>query len=134
MHREIEWASAAVFGLVGLSQIYLPGAWAAYHPRLVARGETGIRIYGMIVLSAGAAIAGLHNVWSGPAIVLTVTGWLLILEGGLCALAPALGVAGFAAADAVVRSRAIMATGIYSVVVSGVLWVHLLWVGPPPAG
>ncbi len=134
MYREIEWAAAVVFGLVGLSQIYLPEAWAAYYQRLAARGEAGIRMYGMIVLSAGAAIAGLYNVWSGPAVVLTGTGWLLILEGGLCVLAPALGVAGFAAADAVVRNRALMATGIYSVIVSCVLWVHLLWAGSPPAG
>jgi hypothetical protein len=123
---------AVALGLVGLSQIYLPHRWIALHARMAARGPAGVRGYGLVVLTVGGTVAVLHNVWSGAAMLLTLTAWLLILEGALCVLAPAVGVAGFAAAESEVRRRAVMASGIYGVVVSGVLWADRLWgVGVP---
>lgn len=126
MQREIEWAAAVIFAVLGLSQIYAWPWWHAYHQRLADRGAPAIRGYGALMLSAGAIIAVFHNVWSGAATVLTLAGWLFIVEGALCALAPGMGLAGLTRADPAFRRRAIVATGAFSVVVAGVLLAELL--------
>lgn len=132
--REIEWAAAILFAGVGLVQIYAPGLFTAYHARLIERGPAAVRGYGLVVLSLGGLIAVFHNVWSGPALVLTAAGWLLVLEGAVCAFAPSLGSMGFAASDPAMRRRAVVATGVGAVIVSGVLWADLLIGAPGTAG
>ncbi len=43
-------------------------------------------VYGLFNLGCGSIIVAFHNVWSGPAAVVTVYGWGLVLYKGLFTL------------------------------------------------
>ncbi|MDX2221212.1 MAG: hypothetical protein SFV21_00605 [Rhodospirillaceae bacterium] len=120
------WLAAPAFTLIGLSQIYVWPRWLAYYAVLAARGSSAIRVHGLAVGALGAAVVVVHNVWSGPATVLTLAGWLMLAEGALCLAAPRLGLTAMVASDGTMRRRTVIATGALSLVVAGVLWAHLL--------
>lgn len=122
----MEAVFAPVFTVIGLSQIYAWPRWLAYYAALAACGPAAIRAHGLVVGAVGAAVALVHNVWSGPATVLTLAGWLMLAEGALCLAAPRLGVLAVDGSDGVLRRRAVIAAGVLSLVVAGVLWAHLL--------
>jgi hypothetical protein len=126
VEREIAWAAAALLSALGLSQVYAWSWWVAYHQRLAERGPAAVRGYGTLVLSGGAIIALFHNVWSGAGTVLTIAGWLFVVEGVLCVFAPNIGMMGLSAADPALRRRTIIASGTLALIVAGVLWADLL--------
>lgn len=121
----LPWLAAPAFTVIGLSQIYAWPRWLAYYAVLAARGPSAIRLHGLAVGAIGAAVVAVHNVWSGPVTVLTLAGWLMLAEGALCLVVPRLGVAAVVASDGTLRRRAVIATGALSLVVAGVLWIHL---------
>lgn len=122
----ILWIAASVFTLLGLTQLYAWQWWLAYFAALAARGPHAIRVHGLAVATVGMAIIVLHNVWSGAATVLTLAGWLFMAEGALCVIAPGAGLASMSNSDAELRRKAVIATGVLSLIVAGVLWAVLL--------
>jgi hypothetical protein len=122
----VQVTAAGVLSALGLSQVYRTEFWLAYYGRLSELGATAIRGHGAVVAAIGGAVVALHNVWSGPAVVLTLAAWLMIAEGGFCLLAPRLGLAALGRQTAALRHRAVVVTGIASLVVAGVLWVHVM--------
>lgn len=128
MQHDIEWFAAVLLTAVGLSQIYQANWWMERHRRLAEGGLGAMRVYGAIVLAAGGGLVTFHNVWTGPPLVLTAAGWLLVLEGAVGLFVPHLGLAGLARAEPEVRRTAVIVTGALGLIVAGVLWVHLLTV------
>jgi len=119
----------AVFVLlgVGLSQIYAGQSWLTFYQRLTDGGPRAIRTYGLGALALGVMIAKNHQIWSGPALVLTVLGWALVAEGLTCLAVPQFGLMGFRNLDAAAQHRAVTITGAVLVVMAGVLGAGLLW-------
>ncbi|MFL2771016.1 MAG: hypothetical protein ACJZ9F_08395 [Rhodospirillaceae bacterium] len=114
--------------LIGLSQIYSTGYWESYYRWLSSMGSRGVRFNGLISLAISGPIVTLHNVWSGPPILLTLFGWLLLTESALCLFLPGAGLAGLAEVEEAARRRIIVGTGAALVIVGGVLATHLLTV------
>jgi len=129
VEQTVQWIAAPLLTLVGLTQLYRVDWWLDRHQRFANGGPPAIRVYGLAVLAAGGVVVFLHNVWSGPAVVLTLLGYLLVLEGGVALVVPQIGLAGLARAEPEMRRNAVVATGVISLTVAGVLWVHLLLVG-----
>jgi hypothetical protein len=88
MEKAIQTFAAIAFLVIGSSHLAQPRAWVAFYQALAARGTTGVFIEGFVLLNFGAIVAGFHNVWHGPAVVLTVVGWAQVLKGAVRFLAP----------------------------------------------
>src|SRR5262249_4163198 len=73
---------------IGLSHIFQSKAWVDFFTWLRANGRAGVFVEGFLCLNLGAFIVGFHNVWSGPAIVLTLIGWAQLLQGVIRFTAP----------------------------------------------
>ena len=81
MKQAIQVFAAIAFLAIGLSHLAQPKAWVAFYQALAARGTTGAFLEGFLLLNFGAIIVAFHNVWHGPALVLTVIGWSQVLKG-----------------------------------------------------
>jgi hypothetical protein len=123
----VQSLAAVILSALGLLQVYRADAWLAYYQRLAALGPTAIRGHGALVAAVGGLVLAVHNVWTGPALVLTAFAWLLVAEGAFCLLAPKLGLKTLSAPAAGLGHRAVVATGVGVLVVAGVLWADLLW-------
>jgi hypothetical protein len=66
MERSVEVLAIILFGVLGLSHILQPKAWAEFFILLRGKGEAGA--------------FGFHNTWSGIPAVLTLMGWCLIIK------------------------------------------------------
>ena len=86
--------------LMGLSHIVRPDMWKELFGQLHAMGTTGV-IYRafMLELWPALAILTLHQVWSGPGIVLTIYGILLSAKCAVAMLAPEIGLRSMAMAE-----------------------------------
>lgn len=83
MERGVEIFAALQFLALGLSYIAQPRAWVEFFLWLRSRGRPGVFVYGLFNLGFGSLIVAFHNVWTGPAAVVTVVGWGLVLHKGL---------------------------------------------------
>ena len=83
--------AAICFLVIGLSHLAQPKSWVAFFQALAARGTPGVFLEGFLVLNFGAIIVAFHNVWHGPALVLTLIGWAQVLKGIIRLVAPQLG-------------------------------------------
>lgn len=91
--------------LIGLSHILQPALWADYFANLRARGRAGLVTKIMQVeLWPALLIVSLHQVWAGPAIVVTIYGWLLLVKVTIGLLLPDLGIASMAIPERAPRS------------------------------
>jgi hypothetical protein len=91
--------------LIGLSHILQPALWVDYFANLRARGRAGLVSKIMQVeLWPALLIVSLHQVWAGPAIVVTIYGWLLLLKVTIGLLLPNLGMASMAIPERAPRS------------------------------
>ena len=88
MEQAIQVFAAIAFLAIGLSHLAQPKAWVAFFQALAARGAPGAFLEGFLLLNFGAIIVAFHNVWHGPAIVLTLVGWAQVLKGVGRFLAP----------------------------------------------
>lgn len=88
MERAIEIFAAIQLMIVGLSHILQPRAWVDFFVWLRERGNTGIFLHGILSLWFGSLVVGFHNIWTGPASILTVVGYLYLLKACLCFLLP----------------------------------------------
>jgi uncharacterized protein YjeT (DUF2065 family) len=115
-----------VLTVMGLSQVYHGQLWMAYYQALSTRGLIAMRAHGVVIAAAGAAVVSVHNVWSGPALVLTALGWLLLVEGAFCILVPQISLKAMLASAPELRRKSIVASGVVVLIIAGVLWAELL--------
>jgi hypothetical protein len=127
MVRAVEWFALVTWLIIGLSHLLQRAAWAEAFAALHRLGKPGAFANGGLSLIPGAFFVAAHPVWSGPAVVLTMFGWLLILKGAICFLAPnqALRSMGRAGAG---NGREFGVGGLVLLVVAGVLG-YALWAG-----
>jgi hypothetical protein len=100
VERAVEWFALATCLVIGLSHLLQPRAWVETYAGLHRLGKAGAFINGGLSLLPGALYVAAHPVWSGPAMALTVFGWLLVLKGTICFLAPTLALRGMSKAGA----------------------------------
>ncbi len=91
MEQAVQLYAAISFLVIGLSHLVRPNAWVAFYQALAARGIPGVFLEGFLSLSFGGLIVGFHNVWRGPAVVLTLIGWGQVLKGAGRFVAPQVG-------------------------------------------
>jgi len=88
MEQATQVFAAISFLVIGLSHLGQPKSWVAFYQALAARGAPGVFLEGFLLLNFGAFIVAFHNVWHGPALVLTLIGWAQVLKGVVRFLAP----------------------------------------------
>jgi hypothetical protein len=119
--QAIQLFAAIGFLVIGLSHLARPHAWVEFYQALAARGTTGVFLEGFILLNFGALIVAFHNVWQGPALVLTLIGWSQVLKGAGRFLAPQFGLR---VMQRMTPERAwyFRAGGVIALLLSGFLW------------
>jgi hypothetical protein len=127
VERAAEWYGFVTCLTVGLSHLVRPRDWAAAFAALHRLGRPGAFVNGGLSLVPGVAFAAAHPVWSGPAVVLTVFGWALVVKGAVCLLAPDVALRSMERAGAG-RGREFAAGGVLSLGIAGVLG-YVLWSG-----
>jgi hypothetical protein len=120
MGRSVEMLAIILFGVVGLSHILQPRAWAEFFILLRGKGEAGAFMDGLLNLPLGAIIVGFHNIWSGIPVVLTLVGWGLLIKGLIRFCAPKQGLRMMARVS-VERSWEFQVAGALLVVLAGLL-------------
>ena len=90
MERSIEVLAVILCGVVGLSHILQPKAWAEFFILLRGKGEAGAFVDGFLNLPVAGIIIAFHNVWSGIPAVLTLVGWCLLFKSLIRFCAPKL--------------------------------------------
>ena len=88
MERSVEVLAIVLFGIIGLSHILQPRAWAEFFIFLRGNGEAGAFVDGFLNLPLGGAIVGFHQTWSGIPLVLTLVGWGLLIKSVIRFCAP----------------------------------------------
>jgi hypothetical protein len=88
MERSVEVLAIILFGVLGLSHILQPKAWAEFFILLRSKGEAGAFVDGLLNLPLAGVIVGFHNTWSGIPGVLTLVGWCLIIKSLIRFCAP----------------------------------------------
>jgi hypothetical protein len=79
------------FAIIGLSHIVQPRGWVDFFVFLRERGHAGVFFNGMLSLMVGSIIVSLHNVWSGPAMLVTLLGWGQVVKGLVSLTVPSFG-------------------------------------------
>ena len=113
--------AAVWFLVIGLSHLLQPNAWVAFFQALAARGRPGAFLDGFLYLAFGTIVVAFHNVWHGPALVLTLIGWAQVLKGALRFLAPQVGLR---VLQSVCPERGwhFRLGGVFALLISGFLW------------
>src|SRR3954469_25552797 len=88
MRRSVEILAIILFGVIGLSHILQPKAWAEFFILLRGKREAGAFMDGFLNLPLGALIVGFHDIWSGTCVVLTLLAWGLLIKGLIRFCAP----------------------------------------------
>jgi hypothetical protein len=120
VERSVEVLAIILFGVLGLSHILQPKAWAAFFILLRSKGEAGAFVDGFLNLPLGGVIIGFHNKWSGLPVVLTLVGWCLLIKGLIRFCAPKLALRMMTRVS-VERSWEFQVAGAAFVVIAGLL-------------
>jgi uncharacterized protein YjeT (DUF2065 family) len=86
----VERLAALAFLLTGLSHLLAPRAWVRFFERVEAQGEAAGVWNGLLHLPLGLVIAACHPVWEGPALAVTLVGWVLLAKAAAQLCSPAL--------------------------------------------
>jgi uncharacterized protein YjeT (DUF2065 family) len=127
VERAAEWYALVTCLVVGLSHLLYPRAWAEVFAAMHRLGKPGAFVNGGLSLVPGAALVAAHHVWSWPTMALTLFGWLLVLKGAICFLAPSLALRSMSRAGAG-KGREFAVGGFVLLAVAGVVG-YGLWVG-----
>ena len=120
MERSVEVLAIILFGVVGLSHLLQPKAWAEYFVLLRGKGEAGAFVDGFLHLPLAGFIIGFHNVWSGIPAVLTLLGWAFLIKSLIRFCAPKLGLRMMTRVS-VERAWEFQVAGAFLVVLAGLL-------------
>ncbi len=120
MERAVEIFAIIQFVVIGLSHIVQHRAWAEFFIRLRGLGFPGVFMNGFLGLSFGSIVVAFHNVWSGPAMVLTIFGWLLLLKASIGFVAPGVSMRAFERIS-LERSWVFIPPGVIFLLMAGVL-------------
>jgi len=120
MERSVEVLAIILLGVVGLSHLLQPKAWAEYFILLRGKGEAGAFVDGFLHLPLAGFIIGFHNVWSGIPVVLTLLGWAFLIKSLIRFCAPKLGLRMMARVS-VERAWEFQVAGAFLVVLAGLL-------------
>ena len=66
--------------VMGLSHLLRPGIWVRFFTLLADKGMSGVIVQGLVSAPPAALIVVLHEVWYGPALVVTILGWMLMAK------------------------------------------------------
>ena len=107
--------------VIGISHLLQPKVWVSYFQALAAHGPAGAFVEGFLCLNFGGIIVAFHNVWEGPALLLTLIGWGQVLKGLGRFVAPraALNVYARMAPE---RAWLFQAGGVLAIALSGYIW------------
>ena len=121
MEQATQVFAAIAFLVIGLSHLSQPKSWVAFYQALAARGTTGVFFEGFLLLTFGAFIVAFHNVWHGPAVVLTLIGWAQLVKGLVRFVVPGVGLR---VMQRLTPERAwyFQVGGVFALAVSGFLW------------
>jgi uncharacterized protein YjeT (DUF2065 family) len=119
MDRALECFVAITSLVIGASHVLRADDWIEVYGRLHRAGRPGAFANGAFSLVPGAAVAAGHGSWSWPGGVLTAFGWLLVVKGLSCFLAP----------DMALRSMARAPSRAGFVIAGTVLLVIGVWAG-----
>ena len=78
-----------LLSVLGLSVLLHPKHYRTTLSKLDSQ-PTVVFLLGFILFLLGASIAILHTIWQGVAIVVTVLGYVILLEGSLFLIAPSM--------------------------------------------
>ena len=87
----IEFVMLITCVLMGASHVVQPRIWSAFFEQLREKGVAGLVANSFINSVPGAVIVALHQVWAGPAVLLTMFGWLLLIKAAIGLWLPAVG-------------------------------------------
>ena len=122
MERAVQIFAAVNFLVIGISHIVQPRAWVEFFFLLRDKGRAGAFLNGFLSLGTGSLIVGFHNVWSGPATVLTVMGWLWVFKALLTFAKPEIGMKGISRVS-MERSKEFVMAGVFLLA----LGLFLVW-------
>ena len=120
MERSVEVLVVILSGVIGLSHILQPKAWAEFFILVRGKGEAGAFVDGFLNLSVAGVIISFHNVWSGIPVVLTLLGWCLLFKSLMRFCAPKAALRMLAGVS-VVRAWEFQVAGAGLVVLAGLL-------------
>lgn len=89
MELAVERIAALSFILIGLSHLAAPAAWAELFAAWRAEGRTGGLKNGLLNAPFALLIPGFHQLYAWPHILITITGWLLLIKTATHLLTPA---------------------------------------------
>jgi hypothetical protein len=120
MAKSVEVLAIILFGVVGLSHLVQPKAWAEYFILLRGKGEAGAFVDGFVHLPLAGFIIAFHNVWFGIPAVLTLLGWCFLIKSLLRFCLPKVGLRMMARVS-VERSWEFQVAGAILMVLAGLL-------------
>jgi hypothetical protein len=121
MEPAIQLYAAVTLLVIGLSHLVQPKGWVTFYQHLAARGVNGAFLEGFLCLSFGGIIVAFHNVWRGPAIVLTIVGWAQVFKGLVRFVAPRIALKRMASITPE-RAWLFQAGGVFALALSGYMW------------
>jgi len=125
METAVQVFAVIQLGIVALSHILAPRAWAEFFLLLRERGHAGVFVVAFMSLWFGSIIVAFHNVWSGLPLVLTLLGWGQVLKALIYFLFPAFGLRriGMVSPE---RAVVFVYGGVLLLALAGVIAYHLL--------
>ncbi len=125
MEQSAQVIALAFLFLIGASHLTQPRAWVDFIVLLRSKGELGALVVGVLNLPLGVLVVGFHNVFSGPAVLLTLYGYVQLLKCLVFFCAPGLGLRMLAGVDPA-HPRRFAIAGLPMVTISAVLAYVLL--------
>ncbi len=114
--------------VMGFSHIVRPQLWVDFFAKLHADGTPGLVSKILAVeLWPALFIVGLHQVWSGPGIVLTLYGWAQLTKVTIALLVPQVGMRSMAMAQGGTRRFVIAGYALVGVGLSAGLALFWPW-------
>ena len=121
MEKAIQLYAAVALFVIGVSHLVRPRGWVTFYQELAAKGVTGAFAEGFLCLTFGGIIVAFHNVWRGPAIVLTLVGWGQVLKAIIRFTAPELALR-IMRRMTPERAWNFQVAGVFALALSGFLW------------
>jgi len=125
MESSIQRLAIITFLVIGLSHIIQPRVWAQFFIDIRDKGEAGSFIIAFMHFPLGALIVAFHNVWEGLPIILTLTGYGLVLKSLINFVFPKRGLKTLSRVS-LEKSWEFVVAGVFSVGLSGLLILMLI--------